>query len=183
MQWGNNMEMLYEIAQVPTEGKLFEVKPLEIDRNLFENSREDELQEKTRKIIQEALEEVDKKPERYSDFYTLIPERNWKGFITFKELETYASNCGGEVANWIHQSLEWAQRIYNGESWEDICNNSFVVNSERMILWKNGNYKIVGVTIYSGPESCNCPASSISKYDYPSSFKFAGVVPLVMIRR
>ena len=54
-----------DVAQSPTEGKLFEVNPLGIDRSKFEKSMSDKRQEWTRQIIQEAFAEVDKYHEKY----------------------------------------------------------------------------------------------------------------------
>ena len=65
------------ISQMPTEGKKFLVKPSEIDRSLFEDSRIDPDQEEIRKLIKKAFDKVDKKPKKYGvDFSTLIPKRN-----------------------------------------------------------------------------------------------------------
>lgn len=175
-----------EVAQKPVEGELFKVTPKEIDRSMFEKPMGDQRQEETRILIQEAFAEVDKYPEIYAEpFFTLIPERDWELWITFKELEAYANNLGGEIANWVRQALEWAQRIFNGESWEDICNKSFTVKFNRAILWKNGNYKVVGdgICTDTDSESYIYPASSISKRDYPSYFKCISCVPLVVIKK
>lgn len=43
------------ISQMPTEGKKFLVKPSEIDRSLFEDSRIDPDQEEIRKLIKKHL--------------------------------------------------------------------------------------------------------------------------------
>jgi len=136
----------YEVAQIPIEGKLFEVDPLGIDRSCFEKPRS-EWQERVRKTIQEAFEELEKHPVKYaSPFYTLIPEKNWNGCKTVTELMEYANDLGGYVADWVEQALEWAQRIYNGESWEVICNNADTANWHRLVIWKNGHCRLVGDT-------------------------------------
>ena len=49
------MEILYKITQRPAEGKLFEVKPLEIDRSKFEKPMSDRNREWTRRVIQDAF--------------------------------------------------------------------------------------------------------------------------------
>ena len=48
---------------------------------------------------------------------------------------------------------------------------------------ENGNYKIVGYGISTDGENYISPASSLSKYDYPSYFKCISVVPLVVIKK
>lgn len=134
------MEILYEITQTPTEGKLFEVKPLEIDRSFFQKKRKDKNQDKIRHIIKEAFAELDRYHEKYaSPFYTLIPEKTWDGFLVNTSiLNKYANNLGGYMADWVEQALEWAQRICNGESWEAVCNEPDTANWYRVVVWKNG---------------------------------------------
>ena len=141
----NEEDHTSDVAQTPTEGKIFEVNPLEIDRSKFEKPMSDQNQEWTRQIIQEAFAEVDKNPEKYAlPFYTLIPKKKWSGYKTVAELKAYANDLGGLMADWVQQALEWAQRLLNGESWEAICNNADTANWYRMILWKNGYYRLVG---------------------------------------
>lgn len=170
-----------DVAQIPTEGKLFEVNPLGIDRSKFEKPMSNKRQEWTRQIIQEAFAEVDKHPEKYaSAFYTLIPEKKWNGYKTIAELKAYANDLGGQMADWVEQALEWAQRIFNGESWEAICSNADTANWYRMIVWKNGYARLVG--------------GSRNDYDYyPASYVFYSVysflsrilstVPLVVLKK
>ena len=171
----------YEVAQTPTEGLLFEVNPLGIDRSMFEKRRSDQRQEWTRQIIQEAFDEVDKYPEKYaSAFYTLMPEKKWKGNKTVEEHKAYANYLGGKVADWVEQALEWAQRIFNGESWEEVCNNADTANWYRMIIWKHGYARLVGGSRYF----CNYyPASDVSRSVYSSNFRLDRAVPLVVIRK
>lgn len=170
-----------DVAQIPTEEKPFEVNPLGIDRSKFEKSMSDQRQEWTRQIIQEAFAEVDKHPERYaSAFYTLIPEKKWNGYKTVAELKEYANELGGLMADWVEQALEWAQRIFNGESWEAICNNADTANWYRVILWKNGYYRLVGgsrCSINSSPASFVFPRG----YVYNGSIVFT--VPLVVLKK
>lgn len=196
------MEMLYQIAQVPTEGKLFEVKPLEIDRSKFEFEKPTIIwepmgallcwnqKEWVRQIIKEAFAEVDKRPERYAAaFYTLIPKKRWDGYKSIAELKAYARCLGGLMANWVEQALEWAQRIDNGESWDNICKESDTVNYYRMIRWKNGHCRLVGGSLKDGDGKTVC-ASDMGFYNrdyyrtgnYYSSSIIEDTVPLVVIR-
>lgn len=145
----------FEVAQVPTEGKCFEVNPMGIDRSLFQKKRSDRQQEWTRQIILEAFTEVDKHPEKYAKpFKTLIPEKTWDGYKTGKELKQYAEYIGDHIANWVEQVLEWAQRIANGETWKAVCNDQETTDWYRAVVWKDGNLRLVG---FSSVSETNCP--------------------------
>lgn len=171
----------YDVEHTPTEGKLFEVNPLRIDRSKFKMSMRGRKKEWTRQIIQEAFAEVDKYPEKYaSAFYTLIPAKKWNGFKTVAELNQMACRLGDHNADWVEQALEWAQRICNGETWEDICNNADTAKWYRMILWKNGYYHLVG-----GSRDYNNvdPASHVDGYGYSSNRSIAYTVPLVVLKK
>ena len=169
------------LAQTPSEGKLFEVNPLGIDRSKFEKPMSNRQQEWTRQIIQEAFAEVDKHPEKYaSAFYTLMPEKKWNGYKTVAELKAYANDLDGQMADWVEQALEWAQRLFNGESWETICNNADTANWYRVILWKNGCYRLVGGSRYNFDY---CPASDVDYYDYFSFGSIYCTVPLVVLKK
>lgn len=176
-----NRDLLYEIAQTPTEGKLFEVNPLGMDRSPFEKKRGDKLQERTRQIINEAFVEVDKQTQKYAEsFYTMIPPKTWIDYKTVDELKQYAKDLRGQMADWVEQALEWAQRICNGESWETVCNNPDIAKSYRMIVWKNGCARRVGGSYYdSGYNTATCVFSS----DYNSGFSFYDTVPLVVFKK
>ena len=170
-----------DLAQTPSEGKLFEVNPLGIDRSKFEKPMSNRKQEWTRQIIQKAFAEVDKHPEKYaSAFYTLMPEKKWNGYKTVAELKAYANDLDGQMADWVEQALEWAQRLFNGESWETICNNADTANWYRVILWKNGCYRLVG-----GSRNYNVlnPASDVFDYDYGSFNCIYDTVPLVVLKK
>ena len=168
-----------DLAQTPSEGKLFEVNPLGIDRSKFEKPMSNRQQEWTRQIIQKAFAEVDKHPEKYaSAFYTLMPEKKWNGYKTVAELKAYANDLDGQMADWVEQALEWAQRLFNGESWETICNNADTANWYRVILWKNGCYRLVGG---SRRGSNSYPASDVNFYDYYSYGRIYDTVPLVVL--
>ena len=171
----------FDVAQSPTEGKLFEVNPLGIDRSKFEKSMSDKRQEWTRQIIQEAFAEVDKNPEKYaSEFYTLIPEKKWKGYKTVAELEAYTKDLDGWMANWVEQTLEWAQRISNGESWKAVCNNADTAKWYRVIRWKNGYYRLVGGSRNHDDYS---PASYVDYDDFVSNDSVSYSVPLVVKKK
>ena len=165
-----------EVAQVPTEGKWFRVDPLAIDQNLFKEKREDSRQEATRQYILQAFEEMKKNSKYARPFKTMIPEKTWER-KTVKELKELAKSLGDHNADWVEQALEWAQRIANGESWEDICNKKDTANWYRLVVWKNGYARLVG----GSQEDCNYhPASTVFSYSCKDGGTIYYTVPLVV---
>lgn len=169
-----------KVAQVPTEDQWFEVNPQTINQSLFKKNRKDERQERTRKLILEAFAEVKSSPEKYGrKFKTMMPKKTWTS-KTVAELKQLACEFGNHNADWVEQALEWAQRICNGESWEAVCNNADTANWYRVILWKNGCYRLVG-----GSRNYNVlnPASDVFDYDYGSFNCIYDTVPLVVLKK
>lgn len=166
------------VAQAPIEEQWFEVNPQAIDQSLFQEKRRDERQEKTRKLILEAFDEMKISPEKYDrKFKTMMPKKTWTE-KTVVELNQMARELGDHIADWVEQALEWAQRICNGETWEAICNNADTANWYRMILWKRGYYRLVG----GSRDYYNFyPASDIYHYDYHSDCRLNDTVPLVVV--
>lgn len=161
----------------PIEGKSFEVNPHDIPHKLFYEAREDRRQEYTRQLILKAFEEVKKNHKRYGRFKTMIPKKTWPS-KTGEELKILAEQMGGHMANWVEQSLEWAQRIANGESWESICNAKDRISCSRLIIWKNGYARLISV-------SCNgayAAASCVGSIDYYLDDVFRHAVPLVVLK-
>lgn len=123
----------------PVEGVWFEVNPLDIDQTLFQTKRDDESQERTRQWILESFAEAKANPKRYGKrFYTLRPKKTWR-VKTGLELEEFASEIGNHMADWVEQGFKLAQRIYNGEAWEDVCNKRDTAYWYRAITWKNAS--------------------------------------------
>lgn len=166
------------VAQVPTEEQWFEVNPQAIDKSLFQEKRRNDRQEETRKLILEAFDEVKSSPEKYGrKFKTMIPKKTWTE-KTIGELNQMACKLGDHVADWVEQALEWAQRICNGETWEVICNDNDTANWYRIILWRNGYFRLVGgLRNYPIID----PASDVSKINYNSTYKINKAVPLVVL--
>lgn len=165
-----------EVVETPAVGKWFKVNPLAINQQLFEKKREDLQQETTRKLIIEAFSEVKKNPESYGKpFQTMMPEKKWssKTMVALKEL---AESLGDRIGDWVQQSLEWAQRIANGETWEAICNEADTANWYRAVLWKEGCIRLVGG---SREHHYDVPASYVSVY-YSSDNCLSVAVPLVV---
>lgn len=170
-----------DVAHAPREGEPFRINPLEIYRSNFEKTMKDSKQEWTRKMIQKAFAEVDKHPELYaSQFYTLVPKKKWDDYKTVAELQKYANDLGGIMADWVEQALEWAQRIFNGESWEDICNYADTSSWHRMIIVNDADFRIVGGSRNSYN---NNPASLVSGMGVNSGYKIKTAVPLVVFKK
>lgn len=148
-----------QIAEKPTVGKWFKVNPLAIDQNLFREKRRDSRQEETRQIILAAFEEMKKNPKYEKPFMTFIPKKTWES-KNVGELKELASKLGNHNADWVEQTLEWAQRIANGETWEAVCNKKDTANWYRLVAWENGYYRLVG-----GSRNC-CD-------DYSASYVYA----------
>ena len=129
---------------VPKIGKWFEVKPLTINRQLFVATRENSNEEKNRKLILEAFEELDYHPKYYAKtFWTMIPEGNtYQGKFVY-QIKDSVRNKGGHMANWVEQALEWAQRISNGETWRNLHKADKGL-PHRFVIWKDGEVRLVG---------------------------------------
>ena len=167
-----------ETVQKPEEGKWFEVNPETINQKLFKEERADPQQEETRKLIQEAFAAVKSNPEKYaSSFKTLMPEKTWN-YKTVAELKELATILGDHMADWVEQALEWAQRIQNGESWENLCNDVDTANCYRLIAWKNGYTRVVGGSRRSNDSD---PASVVYDSSSYSDSTLYDTVPLVVL--
>ena len=167
-----------QYASVPTEGKWFRVYPLSIEQNLFEDKREESLQEVTRQLILEAFEEMKNNVKYTKPFRTTILEKIWR-FRTVGQLKELAKRFGDHNADWVEQSLEWAQRIANGESWEDICNHNDTANWYRLVVWKNGKSRFVGGSSERGRVGSH-PASYIYSKECNDNYISCYIVPSVV---
>lgn len=108
-------------------GKPFIVNPKTIDKKLFAIRRADAKEEWIRNFISLTIMEAEKYPEKYLiPFKTLIPEveMNLQKIIKKEQL-----------ADWIQQGLEWAQRITNGEEWRKMCSEPDNINFRRFVKW------------------------------------------------
>lgn len=167
-----------KVLKVPTEDQWFEVNHQVINQSLFQEKREDGMQEETRKLILDAFAEVKNSPEKYGrKFKTMMPKKTWNS-KTVEELKQLACELGDHNADWVEQALEWAQRICNGESWEDVCNNADTSNWYRLVVWKNGYGRLVGGSCRIS--DCG-PASFVGSYNYLSIFSNNYTVPLVVL--
>lgn len=167
-----------KINQAPKENEWFDVNPLDINRELFQEKRKDEKQEKTRQLILEAFEKMEKNPQMYArKFKTMIPEKTWQS-KTILDLQKLCSKIGDRMADWVEQALEWAQRISNGETWEDVCNTKDTANYQRAIIYKDQCVHLVGGSLH---QNCYEAATFIDGYGYYQSYALYGVVPLVVL--
>ena len=158
----------------------FTVNPETIHRAFFDRKRQDSNQEKTRLIILSALQEVYKNEEKYGKPFEIMRSKNVFESISVKELEKIAnSEEGCRLADDVEVALEWAQRIINGESWENLCNSSDNKNWGSLVKWK-GEYKIVG----GARNNCCCiPATSVSYVSFKQGDIIVHGVPLIARRK
>ena len=171
-----------KVAQKPTEGEWFEVKPKTIDRKLFQERRENERQESTRNLILEAFDEMDNKPWKYGEnFKTMFPMRTLLS-STVAGLVEVAKELGDDIADWVEQAMEWAQRISNGESWETICDSADKASWTRIVKWKNDCYRLVGGSS-RGRNYFYCPPSDVNSHQkqYHYNDSVYDVVPLIVL--
>ena len=144
----------------------FKVDPQKINRSFFVNEREDCVQEEIRQLICEAFKKVDANPKEYGQpFETLRISREEIEFMSEAKFADFASELGGHIANWVEQALEWAQRIQNGESWQELCNYSDNTRQRRLIIWQDGQLRTVGGTYFK-----NRPATYVSSNSYCSGY-------------
>ncbi len=178
---GEKVRTTLEIASIPTEGKCFEVNFFSIDQNKFKRKRKNPIQEQLRQQILKAFVEVANNPERYAlPFKTVIPKRP-KGLLIprkAEEVKEIAECEGDHNANWVEQTLEWAQRISNGENWRTLCNKNDTAKWHRLIEGTNGEFLCVGgATEDSNDGEHNCIHMSILA---PSRY-VEKIVPLVVV--
>lgn len=167
-----------EVTRTPMQGKCFEVDPASIDRALFETKRANQRQEIIRRAILKAISEVRAKPERYArPFKTFIPEKTWKT-KRVKALIKFAKVNGDHIADWVEQTLEWAQRISNGESWEKLCNAPDTQKYFRLIRCNDNSIRMVGGSI---DEEKPCAPVVISKIKLKWYSVLGYSVPLIVI--
>lgn len=175
---------LKQLVKTPIEGKWFKVDVNSINKKLFKKPRADDSQEFARQLILNAFSEFKNHPELYSsNFLTMFPRKTWK-VKSVKELEALACKNGNYLATWVEQALEWAQRIQNGESWEDLCNMPDSSKWCRLILWDNSNYRLVGdfrSGTLNGIYTC-WAATDISETDFYSNTLIPNAVPLIVCK-
>ena len=161
----------------PIEGVWFKVDPTSVNKELFMSKRNNISQEATRQFILDAFYEMEKYPERYErTFYTLVP-KNLRSGRTIKELKTCTGMYNGCMANWIEQSLEWAQRISDGETWEDICIKHDTMTWYRLVEWKGGAIRFVGGASTS---FIKCSATKVGTTNWTLNDMVYHAVPLIV---
>ncbi len=163
----------------PKEGEWFDVDIKTIDKKLFRKPREDKKQEETRIRILEAFEEIKKRPARYArPFQSFMPPKKETYWELPGDLMARAVQIGDQMGNWVEQSLEWAQRITNGEPWEKISNEPDEAKWYRMVIGKDGYLRGVGGSSEMGDKHHS--PSTLSRNTYCSSSKIGYSVPYVV---
>ena len=169
------------VARQPDEGERFSVNCWGINRNSFIEPRSDWNQEWTRNTILAALKEVDKHPDKYQKkFDTIIPKDvKGGGYTSEEDVKAHAKALGGHVANWVEQALVWAYKIDRGASWKSVCNDPDTAEMRRLIIWKDGNMRLVGG---SNEYFRKYPASTVDDNNYRLFVtRVWDAVPLVVI--
>ena len=177
---GEKVRTTLEIASIPTEGKYFEVNFFSINQNKFKRKRKNPVQEQLRQQILKAFVEVANNPERYAlPFKTVIPKRpHGLAPRQVEEVKKMAEYVGDHNADWVEQTLEWAQRISNGEKWRTLCNKNDTAKWHRLVEGANGEFLCVGgATEDSNAGKHNCIHMSLLK---PSRY-VEKIVPLVIV--
>lgn len=164
-----------QITQTPAEGLWFEVNPKAINQKLFQEERKDSNQEETRQLILEAFAELKDHPKKYGRVFETMILRKEGGSEKVGDLKKMACKFGDHNINWVEQALEWAQRISNGEPWENICNKRDTANWYRLVVWKDAHSKFIG-----GSTRCesNKPATNVNKYDLEDNNVIDHTVPV-----
>lgn len=166
-----------ESMQTPFKGKRFKVNLETINLNLFLEAREDSKQEKIRQIIVEALTVAQNNPKYAKPFTTIIPEKDWSAKYVF-ELEMLCYKFHGHTADWVEQCLEWAQKISNGVSWQELCNDADACDWYRLVSWKYDRLCLIG-----GAKALNSrvSATNVIAYSFRSDSVLSDTVPLIVV--
>lgn len=180
-----------DVITSPIEGKWFMVNPMTINRKLFEEEREDSLQERLRKLILQIFKSVDEKPNICAHpFEILIPSEKQLPSLMWAETEKKtirefsqllkSYNSSYSWANTTDQFLAWAQQIQNGATWEDLCNNPDTITRHRLITDKEKE-KLYTVGGASTGEKVSSAIYYFRSTCIPG-FKISGAVPMIVRR-
>ena len=185
----------------PIVGEWFEVNPYTINRELFEEEREDDEQEKVRQNILAALLKFSiRRQEMRYIFGTMRPNLNYNNPVNAEDLYHYAHYEFGayekkdeeqslyeyDLANEDEQACELAKRIQNGESWEDICNKAENSNCRRLVekmprnIDSNDEGDCAFFVIYGGSHINPHPAGFKDDNTLRIENSFVDIVPLIV---
>ena len=168
-----------ELIRGPMDEAWFIVAPAKIDRSLFGESRKDAKQEKVRSLIAESLDMVCKDTRFYKKtFKTFRPEKIFTRSSEFSLFEQARWN-GNYLGSWIEQALEWAQRIQNGEAWETLCNEKDDLRWYRMIIWRDGEIRLIGGSTKNGDKSSPTKITGSDDVNFKSKLENY-TIPLVV---
>lgn len=148
-----------------TEGKWIKVVPEWICEGLFSTPRESREEEQLRRKIVVALAEAKKNEKYKKTFYFLVPKEPENK--TFNQILADAKKENLAIMDWVWQGLEWAFRITQGESWENICLNPDTSSWFRVIKSKESTYEVWGgarrLSAHIPETTC---LSTIRNYEY-----------------
>ncbi len=104
-----------------------------------------------------------------SIFFT--PKLNRCSYYGPKEVRRLIFNQPYHPANWIEQSLEWGQRIVNGEEWETLCNKEDMVNYyRRIVVGKDEDFICIGDGYCNNLKEIHYSPTHIHKVNNPAYF-------------
>lgn len=134
------------IPKGPIWGEFFWVNPLLINRQPFYIERSDYKEEMLRAHITEAFNEWDNliagDSNCLKEFRTIVPYAN-NVLWNVTEWNDVAHNMSGKIATKMEQALLWAQRIDNGENWQEVLNSLYTGGvGKRLLKDYNGEYRI-----------------------------------------
>ncbi len=173
--------------QRPIEEKKFEVRPMELllCRRFFEELPVSDrlIEKKFKKDILQALNEVERKPQKYFlPFYTMMPAKTWD-YMSIHNMEMYAIKRGGCLADFTVQSLEWAQRLFNGETVKDLCSTPDTAKCFRVVSRKDFYILVGGCTGDYDSNNKGIPPASYHPEYHPSCITGAFTVPLIVYKK
>lgn len=161
----NALRYYHEHEESLTEGKWIKVVPEWICEGLFSTPRESREEEQLRRKIVVALAEAKKNEKYKKTFYFLVPKEPENK--TFNQILADAKKENLAIMDWVWQGLEWAFRITQGESWENICLNPDTSSWFRVIKSKESTYEVWGgarrLSAHIPETTC---LSTIRNYEY-----------------
>lgn len=128
-----------KVVEPPTRDKWFKVDPKKINWELFEEKRQDPEQEATRDLINRARCSLKSNPELYGRKFETkrVYDNPWRKYPAELEARVY-EQTKRKIALIPEQAFEIAQRISNGETWEELCNNPDTEKYSRLVAGMGG---------------------------------------------
>lgn len=153
----------------------FEIGMREFSKIRFNHAEESEREENIRRLLCEAFCEVKRHPTYQRRIEIVIPEKVYS-VQTGYEMEKMSQSMGGHIADWVELSLYWAQKIQE-KGW-NLCHEQDDNPFYRIVVWKNGKYRLIGGAKKTGDVSYK---THIGFFYYEKWDEFFNSVPLIAI--